>query len=128
MTRIETASVKYFPIVANGVLLVLMLFQLFDIELRTVVSYMTGCAIWPAVNLIIQSSTAHFCAWHRVLIYNIIFYAFLQLLDRFGIGFSFYLYIALIVSFAVFLLSGWLYYKHGCNSKMADHQGVGGDS
>lgn len=128
MTRIETASVKYFPIVANGVLLVLMLFQLAGIELRTVASYMTGCALWPAVNLLIQSKRMFFCSWHRILIYNIMFFAVLQLLDRFGIGFTFGLYISLTVSFVVFLFSGWLYYKHGCNSKMADHQGVGGDS
>jgi hypothetical protein len=42
------------------------------------------------------------------------FFAVLQLLDRFGIGFSFSLYLALTVSFVVFLFSGWLYYKHGC--------------
>jgi len=114
MKKIELASVKYFPIVLNIVLLGLMLLQLMRIEIRDLTAYFIGIGIIPTLNLITQSKQLHFCTWHRILLYNIMFYAVLQICWRLGFEFNYYLYLCLTINIASLITAFMLYRKNGC--------------
>jgi len=117
MKKLELASVKYFPIVANVALLVLMLFQIYHVEVKPITGYLVGCSLWANINLIIQSKRLYFCTWHRVLLYNIMFYAVLQICWRLGFEFNYYLYLCLTINIASLITAFMLYRKNGCYTK-----------
>ena len=112
-SRNEIALVKYYPIVANGVMLGLLLCQLLRIDTRQFVSYFFGLSLYPAVLLWFQSRRLHFCAWHRVLIGSLVFFAVLQILWRCGVKYDFYLYIAIISTIICIIVATFLYFVHG---------------
>jgi len=111
--RTEIALVKYYPILANGVILFFMLMQLFRVNIQDQISYITGLSIYPAVLLWFQSRRLHFCAWHRVLIGSLVFFAVLQILWRCGVEYDFYLYIAIISTIICIIVATFLYFVHG---------------
>lgn len=111
--RTEIALVKYYPILANGVILFFMLMQVFRVNVQSQVSYITGLSLYPAVLLWYQSKRLHFCAWHRVLLGSLVFFAVLQTLWRLGVEYDFYLYIALISTIICIIVATLLYFVHG---------------
>jgi len=115
--KLEIASVKYFPIVANVAMLVLMLFQLFSVHVKPITGYILGGSLWATYNLVIQSKRLYFCTWHRILLYNIMFYAVLQIIWRFGFEFNYYLYLCLTLNIASLITAFMLYRKNGCYTK-----------
>jgi len=115
--KLETASVKYFPVVANIIMLVLMLLQFAGIEVRPLTGFFIGVGLWPCLNLISQSKRLYFCAWHRILLYNIMFYAVLQIASRLGFEFNYYLYLCLTINIATLITAFMLYRKNGCYTK-----------
>ena len=111
--RTEIALVKYYPILANGVILFFMLMQVFRVNVQSQVSYITGLSLYPAVLLWFQSKRLHFCAWHRVLLGSLVFFAVLQTLWRLGVEYDFYLYIAIISTIICIIVATILYFTHG---------------
>ena len=111
--RAEIWLVKYYPILANGVMLCLLLMQLLGIEYSGVTSYLFGLSLYPAVLLWFYSKRLHFCAWHRVLIGSLVFFAVLQILWRCGVKYDFYLYIAIISTIICIIVATFLYFVHG---------------
>lgn len=112
-SRHEIALVKYYPILANGVMLGLLLFQLFGLPVHGILAYIFGLSLYPAVLLWYQSKRLHFCAWHRVLLGSLVFFAVLQTLWRLGVEYDFYLYIALISTIICIIVATLLYFVHG---------------
>jgi len=118
----KTASVKYFPIFANLILLMLMVVQYIDLDFRGIFAWVTGLGLWPLANLLIQSKQMHFCAWHRVLLYNIVFYAVISLSIWFKIEFNNYFYLCLTLNIASIITAFMLYRKNGCYQKKASQR------
>lgn len=110
----KTLSVKYFPILANMILLMLMVVQYINLDFRGIFAWITGLGLWPLANLIIQSKQMRFCAWHRVLLYNIGFYAVISLSIWFKIEFNHYFYLALTINALALIIATVLYFKDGC--------------
>ena len=117
MSKFELASVKYFPIAANVAMLVLMLFQIFSVNVKPITGYILGGSLLATYNLITQSKQLHFCTWHRILLYNIMFYAVLQICWRLGFEFNYYLYLCLTINIASLITAFMLYRKNGCYTK-----------
>lgn len=106
--------VKYYPIIANINLLVLMILQFWGIDLHGITGYIVGCVLWPTVILIFLSKYLHFCTWHRVLLYNVTFYSILGIADKAGLKLDCYIYLALISSIITIIVSTILFVKEGC--------------
>lgn len=99
----------------------LLVLQLFNINLHGITGYMVGCVIVPTIILVILSKDLGFCAWHRILLYNTIAYAIICLLDKLHIEFNYYIYMALIFNIAAIIFATFLYYKYGCFKGMENH-------
>ena len=112
---------KYYPIVANINLLVLLVLQLFNVNLNGITGYVVGCVIWPTIILVILSKMLNFCLWHRILLYNTIAYAIICLLDKLHIEFNYYIYMALIFNVLAIIVATILYVKYGCYKRMENH-------
>jgi hypothetical protein len=112
--------IKYYPIVANLNLLMLLILQLFNVNLHGITGYMVGCVVWPTIILVILSKELNFCAWHRVLLYNLIVYAFICVMDKCDIEFNYYIYTALIFNIASIVTATILYSINGCYRKDAN--------
>ena len=115
--RIFGLLVKYYPIVANINLLALMIFQFFGISLNGITGYIVGCVLWPTIILIFLSKYLHFCVWHRVLLYNLLFYTIINIAAKSGIIFEYYFYIALTVNVFAIIASAILYTRDGCYNR-----------
>lgn len=113
--------IKYYPIVANINLLILLVLQLFNIDLNGIAGYITGCVLWPTIILVILSKDLGFCAWHRILLYNTIAYAIICLLDKLHIEFNYYIYMALIFNVLAIIVATILYVRYGCYNRMENH-------
>lgn len=112
-SRNEIALVKYYPILANGAMLGLLLCQLFGLRVHGILAYFVGLSLYPAILLWYQSKRLHFCSWHRVLLGSLIFFAVLQILWRCGVHYDFYLYIALISTIICIIVATILFFVHG---------------
>lgn len=110
----KTLSVKYYPIVANAILLMLMVVQYINLDFRGIFAWITGMGLWPLYNHLIQSKQMRFCLWHRVLLYNIGFYAVISLSIWFKIEFNHYFYLALTINILTLIIATVLYFKDGC--------------
>jgi uncharacterized membrane protein len=108
--------VKYYPIVANINLLALMIFQFLGISSNGITGYIVGCVVWPTIILIFLSKYLHFCAWHRVLLYNLIFYAVVSVLAKY-VEFDYYFYVALTANVFAIMASAILYTRDGCYNR-----------
>lgn len=135
MTEIKTAAMpmkiwllKWYPVVTNIWLLVLLVAHLYEINLSQYTNMLFGGCLFISLMLYIDSVIYCFCAWHRVLIINQALYLLLQFINRLGIEFNYYLYVALSITIFSLLLATFLYSKHGCFKKMANYKSVKDDN
>jgi hypothetical protein len=106
--------VKWFPILANVNLLVILLFSLYGVEVKGVTAYLFGVSIMPALIVWCESKELYFCSWHRILLINVYIYAILHMMQRAGVQFSYYFYVALTSVIVCLALATFKYFKYGC--------------
>lgn len=106
--------VKWFPIFANLNILLILLLALAGIEVKQFTAYLFGVSLMPALIVWCESKELYFCSWHRILLINIYIYAILHIMQRAGIQFDHYFYVALFSVVACLMLATWKYFADGC--------------
>lgn len=118
---------KYYPIVANLNILLLLGLSILGYDLRNITGYFVGIVFVCSIHYWECSIEHHFCNWNRFLLSNTFLYGTLHLLEKFGclpdfainfdilgIHLKFTLFIALILTIVCIIVATILYFRNGC--------------
>lgn len=115
--RLKILLVKYFPFVANINFLVVMILQLSGIDIKGITAYIFGCSIVPCVILWLESIELKFCAWHRILLANMIIYPTLHIIQRLGVTMNWLFYFILLFTVFLLVFATIMMFNDGCTAK-----------
>lgn len=112
--------VRIYPILMNAYILAIVILCLAGMyrDWQTMLFYpFVGQSFIFNLLLYLVSKPLRFCFWHRILILNMSFCLFLELLMNVGIVITAYLYIILAVTTLAIISAAILYFKHGKNGQ-----------
>lgn len=108
--------IKLTPILLTAYVALVMLLSIFDIEI-VIADRVFSHSILLDVVLFNLSKRFKFCAWHRILIANLMVQAAIQIIDAwtdFTIEYAIIIMVSSIVLIVSSILSTILYFKYGC--------------
>lgn len=105
--------VKYFPFMANINFLVVLVLQLFGIDIKGLTAYIFGCSLFPCVLFWLESIELKFCTWHRILLTNMFICPTLHIINRLGIKFDLLSYMILLLTVSLLVISTIMMIKDG---------------
>ena len=114
MRKLKIWNVKYFPFLANINFLVILILQLFSINIKGITAYIFGCSILPCLNYLFDSYELKFCAWHRVLLANMILLPTLHIINRLGVKFDWLIYVTILLTVLMLVFATIMMFKDGC--------------
>jgi hypothetical protein len=113
MRKLKIWNVKYFPFLANINFLVILILQLFGIDIKGVTAYIFGCSILPCLNYLFDSYELKFCAWHRVLLANTFILPAIHIINRFGVKLDYLSYILMLLTVFMLVFATIIIFKDG---------------
>lgn len=116
--RLILPILKYYPIIMN-VFLLIIFFESFagDYTLSSYCDPFLGYSLIVAVLLLSLSFERKFCAWHRLLILNMIFNMGLVAVDFYGYAVGYFYFILSVFTAMILVLSIIMLYKYGWFAK-----------
>jgi len=104
--------IKFYPIVINIYILIIMVLATFGIR----ISLYDVFGQSYAMNFLLFSGSIifSFCLWHRLLIVSMTSILCMESLYRLGLKIESYSYICVLIVLFTIVLSSILYYKNGC--------------
>lgn len=111
--------VKWWPIITNLVIVAIFSLSFFNVYVGNVLSPLFGTSMFIGILWYYLSTDCHFCAWHRVLIINLILISAIVLIDKTFYSFQSLFYVKLIISISfISICISWISYKkYGCFKK-----------
>lgn len=114
--KISVRLLKITPIVLTLYVAIVMLLSLLNIEI-VILDRVFGHSIFMDVLLFHFSKRFKFCAWHRILIINLLLQAIIQIIDvwsDFTIEYIIIIMVSSVILLGSSILSTILYFKYGC--------------
>lgn len=115
--------IKYYPIILNVYILVIMLLYVlgFSCAIFKYVYPFIGQSFYINILVLSLSFKFRFCLWHRLLIYNMSLCLLLETLYNYGLSINNYAYIVIITTIITIFIAILIFRKHGTfNAKDAD--------
>ena len=106
--------VKYFPFMANINFFVVLILQLFDINIKGITAFIFGCSLLSTINFIIDFYEMKFCTWHRVLLANMIITPIFGIINQMGVKIDYLIYYMITLTVFILIFSTIMMYKDGC--------------
>lgn len=113
MRKLKIWNVKYFPFLANINFLVILILQLFGIDIKGITAYIFGCSILPCLNYLFDSYELKLCAWHRVLLANMFILPTIHIINRFGVKLDYLSYILILLTVFILVFATIIMFKDG---------------
>ena len=116
-------NVKWYPIIANIVILIAFLFALIDIKIYDITSPLFGTCLLISHYWWRFSIDFKFCVWHRVLIANLALVSSIVLLNNIAtmfncnIKYETFIRLILFITIILSLIATKIYHKHGTFKK-----------
>ena len=112
MRRIMIDCLKFYPIIINTYIIIVMFLYLIGIKISLYDIF--GQSYMFNLLLLTSSYVFSFCLWHRILIYSMTSVLILETATNFGLKIGNYPYLCILIVLLSIILSSILYYKNGC--------------
>lgn len=112
--RLKIWLVKYFPFMANINFFVILILQLFDIDIKGITAFIFGSSILSSLNFFVDSIDLKFCNWHRVLLVNMFVTPAISIVNLCGVDMCYLSYYLIILTVFVLIFATIMMFKDGC--------------